>query len=55
MTGRFDFLVTIKSRSLEELHNVVSSKMGNITGVQHTETFIAMRTGVKPPSYASPD
>ncbi|MGA1974525.1 MAG: Lrp/AsnC family transcriptional regulator [Conexivisphaerales archaeon] len=54
VTGRFDFLVTIKSRSLEELHNVVSSRIGNISGVQHTETFIAMRTGVKPPSYVSP-
>lgn len=54
VTGRFDFLVTIKSRSLEELHNSVSSKIGNIEGVQHTETFIAMRTGVKAPAYISP-
>lgn len=54
VTGRFDFLVTIKSRSLEELHNVVSSKIGNIEGVQHTETFIAMRTGAKAPAYLAP-
>lgn len=51
VTGRFDFLLTLKSKSLEELHSVVSSRIGNIEGIQHTETFIAMRTGVRLPSY----
>ena len=32
VTGRFDFLVTIKAKSLEELHNVVTSRIGNIEG-----------------------
>lgn len=51
VTGRFDFLVTVKSKTLEELHNIVSGQIGNIQGVVHTETFIAMRTGSKSPTY----
>jgi Lrp/AsnC family transcriptional regulator for asnA, asnC and gidA len=53
VTGRFDFLVTVKAKTLEELHDIVSGKIGNIQGVEHTETFIAMRTGAKTPTYAA--
>ena len=51
VTGRFDFLVTVKAKTLEELHNIVSGRIGNIQGVVHTETFISMRTGSRTPTY----
>ena len=43
VTGRFDLLVRVKAKSLEDLHSTVSAKMGKINGVNHTETFIEMR------------
>ncbi|MDG6907520.1 MAG: Lrp/AsnC family transcriptional regulator [Nitrososphaerota archaeon] len=42
VTGRFDLLIKVKARSLEELHNTVSSKIGKLNGVLHSETFIEM-------------
>jgi Lrp/AsnC family transcriptional regulator, regulator for asnA, asnC and gidA len=42
VTGRFDLLVRVKTKSLDELHSTVSAKMGKLTGVNHTETFIEM-------------
>ena len=42
VTGRFDLLVRVKSKSLDELHSTVSAKMGKLNGVNHTETFIEM-------------
>jgi len=53
VTGRFDFLATVRAKTLEELHSIVSNKIGNIQGVEHTETFIAMRIGRKKPSYTA--
>jgi Lrp/AsnC family transcriptional regulator for asnA, asnC and gidA len=43
VTGRFDILVTMTSRSLDEMHKLISEKVGRIEGVQRTETFIEMR------------
>ena len=43
VTGRFDILVTMTSRSLNEMHQLISEKVGRIEGVQRTETFIEMR------------
>ena len=43
VTGRFDLLVRVKARSLDDLHSTVSAKMGKLNGVNHTETFIEMR------------
>ncbi|MGH9951095.1 MAG: Lrp/AsnC family transcriptional regulator [Nitrososphaeraceae archaeon] len=43
VTGRFDILVTMSSRSLDEMHQLISEKVGRIEGVQKTETFIEMR------------
>lgn len=42
VTGRFDLLVRVKSKSLDELHSTVSAKIGRLNGVNHTETFIEM-------------
>ena len=51
VTGRFDLLVNVKARSLDDLHNMISAKIGKINGVQHTETFIEMKRTRKDPEY----
>jgi len=43
VTGRFDILVTKNSHSLDEMHQLISERVGRIEGVQKTETFIEMR------------
>ena len=43
VTGRFDVLVTMTARSQDEMHQLISEKLGRIEGVQKTETFIEMR------------
>ena len=43
VTGRFDVLVTMNARSLDEMHQLISEKVGHVEGVQKTETFIEMR------------
>ena len=47
VTGRFDILVTMNARSLDEMHHLISEKIGHIEGVQKTETFIEMRKTVR--------
>ena len=42
VTGRFDLLISVKAKSLDELHTTVSAKLGKLPGVLHTETFIEM-------------
>jgi len=51
VTGRFDLLVNVKARSLDDLHNTISEKIGRVNGVQHTETFIEMKRTRKDPEY----
>lgn len=53
VTGRFDMLVTVSTRSLEELHGLVIQKIGKIEGVQNTETFVEMQRTEKEPQYIS--
>jgi Lrp/AsnC family transcriptional regulator, regulator for asnA, asnC and gidA len=43
VTGRFDILVTMNSQSLDEMHHLISERIGRIEGIQKTETFIEMR------------
>jgi Lrp/AsnC family transcriptional regulator, regulator for asnA, asnC and gidA len=52
VTGRFDIIVNLSSRTLEELHNVVIERIGKIEGVQNTETFVEMQRTEKEPIYA---
>ena len=52
VTGRFDLIIKVKSRSLDELHETVSVSLGKISGVLHTETFIEMRKRERNASYA---
>ncbi len=51
VTGRFDLIVKVKARSLDELHETVSARMGRINGVLHTETFIEMRKRERDATY----
>ena len=53
VTGRFDVLVTIAARALDEMHRLISDKIGRIEGVQKTETFIEMKKTVKEPQYST--
>jgi Lrp/AsnC family transcriptional regulator for asnA, asnC and gidA len=52
VTGRFDLLIKVKAKSLEELHNTVSARIGRLPGVLHTETFIEMGRREKYSNYA---
>ncbi len=53
VTGRFDILVTMTARSLDEMHQLISEKIGRIEGVQKTETFIEMRKTSRELAYPS--
>ena len=53
VTGRFDILVTMYSKSLESMHKMVSEKIGRIEGIQSSESFIEMKTRTKAMPYMS--
>src|SRR6476661_5584754 len=52
VTGRFDMIVAVNTRTLEELHNIVIERIGKIEGIQNTETFVEMQRTEKEPIYA---
>ncbi|MDE1862034.1 MAG: Lrp/AsnC family transcriptional regulator [Thaumarchaeota archaeon] len=52
VTGRFDILITLRSKNLEELHTVAIEKIGKIEGIQNTETFVELQRTEKDPVYA---
>ena len=47
VTGRFDLMIAVRARSLDELHSFISERMGQIDGVRYTETFIEMKKRTK--------
>ena len=47
VTGRFDILVTIYSKSLDQMHKMVSEHIGRIDGIQSSESFIEMKSRQK--------
>ena len=51
VTGRFDILVTMYAKSLDEMHRIVSDKIGRIDGVISSESFIEMKTRTKTMPY----
>ena len=51
VTGRFDILVTMYAKSLEQMHRMVSERIGRIEGVQSSESFIEMKTRTKAMPY----
>jgi len=54
VTGRFDLLVRVKAKSLDDMHATVSAKIGKLNGVNHTETFIEMRHREPEAAYSPP-
>lgn len=53
VTGRFDIIITVRAKNLEELHTVVIEKIGKIEGIQNTETFVELQRTDKDPVYIS--
>ena len=51
VTGRFDILVTMYSRSLDQMHKIVSEKIGRVEGIQSSESFIEMKSRTKAMPY----
>ena len=51
VTGRFDILVTMHSRSLDQMHKMVSEKIGRVEGIQSSESFIEMKSRTKAMPY----
>jgi len=53
VTGRFDILVTMYAKNLGEMHLLISEKIGKITGIIGSESFIEMKTRTKQMPYMS--
>ena len=53
VTGRFDMLITLRAKNLEELHTVAIEKIGKIEGIQNTETFVELQRTDKDQVYSS--
>ena len=51
VTGRFDIMVTMYAKSLNEMHKIVSEKIGKINGILGSESFIEMKRRTKPMPY----
>jgi len=51
ITGRFDIMVTMYAKSLNDMHKVVSEKIGKIDGILGSESFIEMKRRTKPMPY----
>ena len=51
VTGRFDIMLKVFTKDLEDLHYVVMQKIGKIEGIQNTETFVELQKTDKEPVY----
>ena len=51
VTGRFDIMVTMYAKNLNEMHKVVSEKIGKIDGIIGSESFIQMKRRTKSMPY----
>ena len=51
VTGRFDIMIHVYAKNLEELHSIVIEKIGKIEGVQSSETFVELQKTDKDPVY----
>jgi len=51
VTGRFDILVTMYVKSLDQMHKMISEKIGRIEGKQSSESFIEMKSRTKAMPY----
>ena len=48
VTGRFDIMVTMHTKNLNGMHQIVSEKIGKIDGIIGSESFIEMKRRTKP-------
>lgn len=53
VTGRFDILITVRAKNLEELHTIAIEKIGKIEGIQNTETFVELQRTDKDSVYTA--
>ena len=53
VTGRFDIIISVLAKDLEQLHSVIIEKIGRIEGIQNTETFVELEKTDKEPVYLS--
>nr|AIF04386.1 transcriptional regulator AsnC family (asnC) [uncultured marine thaumarchaeote KM3_173_E01] len=51
VTGRFDIMIRVYAKDLEDLHTVVIEKIGKIEGIQNTETFVELQKTDKELAY----
>jgi Lrp/AsnC family transcriptional regulator for asnA, asnC and gidA len=51
VTGRFDIMVTMCAKNLNDMHKVVSGKIGKIDGIIGSESFIEMKRRTKSMPY----
>ena len=51
VTGRFDMMLRVYTKDLENLHYVVMENIGKIEGIQNTETFVELQKTDKDPFY----
>ena len=51
VTGRFDLIVNMKGRSLDELHRTVYEVIGKIPGVMHAELFMEVSRRISPVTF----
>ena len=51
VTGRFDIILRVYTKDLENLHSVVMDKIGKINSIQNTETFVELQKTDKDPDY----
>jgi Lrp/AsnC family transcriptional regulator for asnA, asnC and gidA len=51
VTGRFDILITMYAKSLDQMHKMVSEQIGRIDGIQSSESFIEMKSRQKAMPY----
>ena len=54
VTGRFDIMVTMHTKDLNEMHQPVSEKIGKIDGIIGSESFIEMKRRTKPMPFLNP-
>ena len=55
VTGRFDIMVTMHTKDLNEMHQTVSEKIGKIDGIIGSESFIEMKRRTKPMPFLNPE
>ena len=51
VTGRFDLIINLRGRSLDELHRAVYDVIGKIPGMMHAEIFMEVSRKIPPVNF----